>query len=97
MATAYVSATDRAEAELVGRARGRAGARRGPRVSWSRWSAARTRLRGDDRDGAARVVANQQQRLPDAFIDAGGNGLTDAFVAYATPLIGEPLPAFVSL
>jgi 6-phosphofructokinase 1 len=43
------------------------------------------------------VVANQQRRLPDEFINQHGNGLTDAFVDYATPLIGEPLPEFFSL
>jgi len=40
------------------------------------------------------VVANQQKRLPDEFITAEGNGLTEAFTSYATPLIGEPLPDF---
>jgi 6-phosphofructokinase 1 len=40
------------------------------------------------------VVANQQKRLPDEFITADGNGLTEAFTRYATPLIGEPLPDF---
>jgi 6-phosphofructokinase 1 len=43
------------------------------------------------------VVANQQRRLPDAFIQPGGAGLTDAFVDYARPLIGDPLPEFATL
>jgi 6-phosphofructokinase 1 len=43
------------------------------------------------------LVANQQKRLPDAFIAEAGNAMTEAFVAYATPLIGEPLPNFVRL
>jgi hypothetical protein len=42
-------------------------------------------------------VANQQKRLPDEFISPSGAGLTDAFVTYATPLIGEPLPDFLRL
>jgi 6-phosphofructokinase 1 len=43
------------------------------------------------------VVANQQKRLPDSFIATHGRGMTDEFVAYATPLIGEPLPEFQKL
>jgi 6-phosphofructokinase 1 len=95
MATAYVSATDRAEAELVGRAAVKlaAGGISGVMVTLER-------LAGEGyavRTGSVplEVVANQQKRLPDAFINARGNGMTDAFVAYATPLIGESLPTFV--
>ena len=43
------------------------------------------------------VVANQQKPLPGEFIAAEGNGLTEAFTRYATPLIGEPLPDFERL
>jgi 6-phosphofructokinase 1 len=43
------------------------------------------------------VVANQQKRLPDEFINAQGNGLNEAFQTYATPLLGDPLPTFVRL
>jgi 6-phosphofructokinase 1 len=94
MATGYVSKTDRAEAELVGRAAvdlARAGAS-GVMVSLER-------VPGPDykiRTGAVglEVVANQQKRLPDQFIDENGCGMTDEFVAYATPLIGERLPEF---
>ena len=43
------------------------------------------------------VVANQQKRLPPEFVAASGNGMTDAFVAYATPLIGDPLPELFRL
>jgi hypothetical protein len=42
-------------------------------------------------------VASQQRRLPEAFVNADGNGLTEAFVAYARPLLGEPLPVFQRL
>jgi ATP-dependent phosphofructokinase / diphosphate-dependent phosphofructokinase len=97
MATAYVSATDRAEAELVGRqAVSLAGAgtsgvmvtlERGPGASYS------------IQTGTAplEVVANNQKRLPDTYITPAGNGMTDAFVTYATPLIGDPLPEFQHL
>jgi hypothetical protein len=43
------------------------------------------------------IVANQQKLLPDEFIASSGNGMTQAFVAYATPLIGDPLPEFTRL
>jgi 6-phosphofructokinase 1 len=46
---------------------------------------------------ALETVANEQQRLPAHFVNGQGNGLTDAFVDYATPLIGEPLPDLVEL
>jgi 6-phosphofructokinase 1 len=37
-------------------------------------------------------VAHQERHLPDAFIAASGTDVTDAFLAYARPLIGGPLP-----
>ena len=39
-------------------------------------------------------VANRERRLPDAYITDGGRGVTDAFRAYAAPLIGGPLPTY---
>jgi 6-phosphofructokinase len=94
MATAYVSSTDRAEAEQVGRAAvtlAVAGST-GVMVTLEREAGARYKVRTGTT--ALEIVANQQKRLPDEFIAASGNGMTDAFVAYAMPLIGEPLPAF---
>ncbi len=41
-------------------------------------------------------VMLEEKRLPDAFINAEGNGVTDAFIRWAAPLIGEPLPQMVS-
>jgi 6-phosphofructokinase 1 len=97
MATAYASTTDRAEAELVGREAVRLAANGTSRVMVS--------LERDHgptytvRTGTTplQVVANQQKRLPAEYINQHGNGLTDAFVDYATPLIGEPLPEFLRL
>jgi 6-phosphofructokinase len=37
-------------------------------------------------------VANVERLLPDAHISDRGNDVTDAFVEYALPLIGDPLP-----
>jgi len=42
-------------------------------------------------------VANAQKKLPDAFINPEGDFVTDAFRAYALPLIGDPLPEYVRL
>ena len=42
-------------------------------------------------------VANAERLVPDAFINAQGNGVTPAFVDYARPLIGGPLSPFARL
>lgn len=38
-----------------------------------------------------------EKKLPDVFINERGNGVTQAFIDWCTPLIGEPLPRLVSL
>jgi 6-phosphofructokinase 1 len=94
MATAYVSSVDRDEAERVGRAAVASAAegRTGIMVTLER--------RSDEPYSVAtgeaplEQIANAQKRLPDAFIAPAGNGLTDAFVRYARPLLGAPLPTF---
>jgi 6-phosphofructokinase 1 len=97
MATAYVSQVDRAEAELVGRTAVRYALedRSGVMVTLER-------SRGTEyevRPGAVElgVVANQQKRLPTEYVNERGNGMTEAFVQYAEPLIGDPLPVFEEL
>lgn len=97
MATAYVSEVDRAEAELVGRQAVRVAADGvgGVMVTLERVNGAAYAVTTGTTP--LEVVANQQQRVPDRFINADGTGLTDAFVAYAAPLIGAPLPAFIRL
>jgi 6-phosphofructokinase 1 len=37
-------------------------------------------------------VANAEKLLPEGYITAEGNHVTSAFIEYARPLIGEPLP-----
>jgi 6-phosphofructokinase 1 len=34
-------------------------------------------------------VAEKTKPMPDEFINAEGNGVTDAFIEYAMPLIGD--------
>jgi len=94
-ALGYVSTTDRAEAELVGRAAVKLAARGETNLMV-------TLDRKDPyeiRTGTVPLatVANEQRRLPDAFINERGNGLTEAFASYARPLIGEPLPDLFKL
>jgi 6-phosphofructokinase len=42
-------------------------------------------------------VANAEKLMPDPFINRDGNGVTSAFIEYALPLIGGPLPEYVKL
>lgn len=37
-------------------------------------------------------IAAKTRHMPDAFINAQGNGVTDAFYAYARPLLGRGMP-----
>jgi 6-phosphofructokinase len=95
-ATAYISTVDRAEAELVGRAAVQLAThgQSGVMVTLQRQPGAYAVATGEV---ALTVVANEQRRLPHEFINERGNGLTDEFLAYARPLIGEPLPEFFRL
>lgn len=42
-------------------------------------------------------IASKERYLPDSFINAQANFVTDEFLAYARPLIGGPLPEFSQL
>jgi len=97
MATAYVSTTDRAEAELVGRQAVRLAAAGTSRVMVSLQRASSETYQVTTGQTPLQVVANQQKRLPAEYVNQQGNGLTDAFADYARPLIGEPLPDFFRL
>jgi len=43
------------------------------------------------------AVANAEHPVPDEFINEAGNDVTAAFVEYARPLIGAPLPPYARL
>ncbi len=43
------------------------------------------------------AVANAEKLVPDEFIAESGNDVTQAFIDYASPLIGGPLPPYVRL
>jgi 6-phosphofructokinase 1 len=97
MSSAAVSATDRAEAELVGRVaveqalRGESDKmvtlvrRSGPEYGCDTGLTDLVR------------VANTHRPLPPEFVTADGTGVTSAFREYALPLLGEPLPRHVRL
>lgn len=42
-------------------------------------------------------VANRERTLPDSYINAAGNGVTEAFREYCLPLLGEPFPPYAVL
>jgi ATP-dependent phosphofructokinase / diphosphate-dependent phosphofructokinase len=42
-------------------------------------------------------VANAEHLLPRAYINEAGNGVTEGFLDYARPLIGEPLEPYARL
>jgi ATP-dependent phosphofructokinase / diphosphate-dependent phosphofructokinase len=42
-------------------------------------------------------VANAEKLMPDAFISPAGNDVTEAFLQYARPLIGDKLPPYAHL
>lgn len=97
MATAYVSSTDRLEAEGVGRAAVQyaVAGRSEVMVTLERLPGARYRVHTGE--APLEVIANHQRRLPDEFVGADGHSLSEAFVAYASPLLGGPLPDFARL
>ncbi len=96
MAAAYVSPVDRDEAELVGRTAVQLAV-----AGVGDVMVTLEREPGETyavRTGTAPLaeIANQQRRLPDDYILPDGMGLTEAFEAYARPLLGPPLPELVS-
>jgi 6-phosphofructokinase 1 len=97
MSGALTSETDRAEAEQAGRAAVVA-ALDGVTdcmVCFDRPASGPYRIEIVPRPLAG--IANTERRLPDEFISPEGNNITDAYIEYALPLIGGPLPRYVRL
>lgn len=94
---AHVSRVDQAEAILCGQEAVKAvvGGESGKMVALMR------------KEGQTYAVSTQlvdlkevmlyEKKLPDDFINDAGNGVTDAFIDWCTPLIGEPLTPMISL
>lgn len=97
MSSACVSSVDRAEAELVGRAAVAALLRgeTGKMVTLTR-APGNTYQVGTGLTDLARV-ANQHRPLPSEYVSPDGRGVTEAFRAYALPLLGEELPHYPRL
>ena len=43
------------------------------------------------------AIANREKKLPADYMNEAGNYPTEAFMRYARPLIGDPLPGYVRL
>src|SRR5258708_2990925 len=97
MASFCVSRVDREEAYLVGQAGTRAAlaGETDKMVVLQRQETPQYRCT----TGLAELsnVANVQRLMPEDFLDAEGTMVTPAFLNYALPLIGEPLPAYPRL
>lgn len=93
---AYQSSVDRAEAQLAGEVACRVvlAGETGKMVAFRREE-------GQEYKVTPFLVPIEQvmleeKKLPDAFIAENGHDVTDAFVRWAAPLIGEPLPKMIS-
>ncbi|EFB75248.1 diphosphate--fructose-6-phosphate 1-phosphotransferase [Subdoligranulum variabile] len=94
---AWQSDTDRAEAELCGRAAVDAAT-----AGESGKMVALRRVPGPQYRCETFLVDIQQvmmteRKMPDAFINARGNGITEAFKDWCRPLLGAPLPQLMDL
>jgi 6-phosphofructokinase 1 len=97
MSTAHISRTDRDEAYLVGRMAMRYAVRgiTDKMVTLVRAVGPRYACETGLTDLAS--IANSQKVLPPEYLNAEGTGMTPAFLDYAHPLIGDPLPTHAQL
>lgn len=94
---AHVSPVDREEARRAGFEAGVRLARgeSGSMVTLQRPPGELGAYRCDYGVAPLQVIANSERRLPDAYLEPDGFGVTDAFVRYASPLLGPaPEPFF---
>ncbi|MBQ9197396.1 MAG: diphosphate--fructose-6-phosphate 1-phosphotransferase [Clostridia bacterium] len=94
---AWQSETDRQEAEACGRAAVRAA------VSGETGKMVAIRRTGETPYASETFLADirevmmTERKMPDAFINQAGNGVTEAFKAWCRPLLGAPLPRLIDL
>lgn len=94
---AWQSETDRYEAELCGRAAVRAA------VSGESGKMVALRRTKGERYGCETFLADiaevmmTERKMPDRFINAAGNGVTEEFKDWVRPLLGSPLPKLMDL
>ena len=94
---ALSSDVDRAEAILAGEEAVRAACagESGKMVGFIRESASPYKVRTTLID--VHDVMLVEKKMPDAYINEAGNGVTQAFLDWCVPLIGEPLEKLISL
>lgn len=100
-AMAYASRRDLSEAEQVGGAAVVAAAQgaRGQMVTLVREHEGEDYACGTGLTDLVNI-AERERKLPDEYINAAGNGMSEAFISYALPLIAsaeDPLPVYVTL
>jgi ATP-dependent phosphofructokinase / diphosphate-dependent phosphofructokinase len=97
MATAHISATDRDEAYLAGRMAMRYAVRgvTGKMVTLVRAPGPRYACETGLTD--LERIANEQKLMPPEYLTDDGLNVTQAFLDYARPLIGDPLPQHAQL
>jgi 6-phosphofructokinase 1 len=97
MSSAHHSTTDLAEAEAAGAAAVRlaVAGRSGLMVTLVRESDAPYRC--STGTASLRQIANEQRRLPPELLGPDDRAPAEAFLRYARPLIGEPLPEYARL
>lgn len=95
--SATVSTVDRREAEQVGRAAVRLALRGEGEVMVTLVRQADEPYRCTTATAPLPFIANGERLLPDDFIAASGHDVTAAFLDYARPLIGPPLPPIARL
>ena len=95
--TAWQSSTDREEAEACGRAAvcAAAAGESGKMVALRRVPGEIYRSETFLADIAE--VMMTERKMPDTFINAAGNGVTEEFKAWCRPLLGVPLPKLMDL
>lgn len=94
---ALSSSVDRREAQLAGEEAVRAVVRgeSGKMVGFVRESTNPYQIHTELLDVHDEML--REHRLPDEYINEAGNGVTQSFIDWCLPLIGDPLPRFVSL
>ena len=91
------SATDLQEAKLVGEAAVRAAAAGESDKMVTLIRESNDPYRCTTGLAPLEAVAHAEKKVPDEFISDEGNDITPAFLEYARPLLGGPLPSFVRL
>ena len=94
---AWQSGVDRDEAEACGRAAVRAAVSGETAKMVALRRVSERPYRAETFLADIREVMMTERKMPDEFINAEGNGVTEAFKAWCRPLLGGPLPRLIDL